>query len=123
MTKEERRQFEEVVAENIRLMSLLVCIITRKELAAWTLADAEDESAGFSADLDIDSESLAFGVRHVEDGYEASIVFFDADEDAPAIQRAPGGGAIVNFPEEISVLVPPDLFEEIAAVVGKNTAK
>lgn len=68
-----------------RLMAEFIRIVTRQQIACWGLSDADDEEAGFGADINEDSDpsigsgsDLSIGVCRVGQGFAAEILF-DAD--------------------------------------------
>ena len=71
----------------------------------WDRADHQDQSAGFSADLDV-----AISARPEGDGHVLCILI--NRYDVPAMQRTENGLDLYP-PEEITLKIPPDLYEEI----------
>ena len=75
-------------------------------LLAWDRSDYDDESAGFSADLE-----LTISVQREGDGFTAAVVF--APDALPIFERTPEGGADVYTPEAITLPIDADLYAEI----------
>ena len=71
----------------------------------WDRADYQDPDAGFAADLDV-----AISARPEGDGHALTI--FIQRYDVPAMQRTENGLDLYP-PEEITVKIPADLYEEI----------
>lgn len=71
----------------------------------WDRADHQDESAGFSADLDV-----AISAQPEGNGHTLTILI--NRYDVPAMQRTENGLDLYP-PEEITVRIPADLYDEI----------
>lgn len=88
------------------LATSIIRSLNKHALLAWDRSDYEDESAGFSADLD-----LAISVQQEGDGFTVAITF--APDALPAMERTADGGADVYMPEEITLPIDADLYAEI----------
>ena len=75
-------------------------------MLAWDRSDENDESAGFSADVD-----LAISVQPEGDGFTAAITF--QPDALPILERTEDGGANVYMPQEITLAIGADLYAEI----------
>jgi hypothetical protein len=88
------------------LAAKIIRFLNQYALLAWDRADYNDESAGFSADLD-----LTISVQREGDGFTAAITF--APDALPVFERTADEGANVYLPEEIMLPIDADLYAEI----------
>lgn len=88
------------------LAAALIRSLNEHALLAWDRADYDDESAGFSADLD-----LTISVQREGDGFTAAITF--QPDALPVLGRTVDGGADIYMPQEITLPMDADLYAEI----------
>jgi hypothetical protein len=103
----DRKSLEQFGGKQIEAFAAaIIRSLNEHSLLAWDRSDYDDESAGFSADLD-----LMISVQREGDGFTAAIVF---NPDAlPVLDRTADGGADVYMPEEITLPIDASLYAEI----------
>jgi hypothetical protein len=103
----DRKSLDQFAEKQIEAFAAsIIRSLNEHALLAWDRSDYDDESAGFSADLD-----LTISVQREGDGFTAAITF---NPDAlPALERDADGGADIYTPEEITLPIDADLYAEI----------
>jgi hypothetical protein len=101
------KSFEQFRGKQVdALVGAIIRSLNEHALLAWDRSDHDDESAGFSVDLD-----LTISVQPEGAGFTAAITL---NPDAlPVLERIADGGADVYMPEEITLPIDAVLYAEI----------